>query len=122
MCGDCGVYVAGVTKHAGGSAEDLLAQVAALTAQAGVPQLVGIRRCRERVAPGHGLGRCPGKRFGVGTRFLACLPDRRDLLWFDVGMYLRQTKRTNRDGSTVAYLQLAHNERHLCFVNFFPAI
>ena len=27
-------------------------------------------------------------------------------------MYLRQTKRTNRDGSTVAYLQLAHNERH----------
>lgn len=27
-------------------------------------------------------------------------------------MYLRQTKRTNRDGSTVTYLQLAHNERH----------
>ncbi|MDV3356795.1 transposase, partial [Dietzia sp. IN118] len=27
-------------------------------------------------------------------------------------MYLRQTKRTNRDGSTVSYLQLAHNERH----------
>ena len=32
--------------------------------------------------------------------------------WFHVGMYLRQTKRTNRDGSTVSYLQLAHNERH----------
>jgi hypothetical protein len=27
-------------------------------------------------------------------------------------MYLRQTKRANRDGSTVSYLQLAHNERH----------
>lgn len=29
-----------------------------------------------------------------------------------VGMYLRETKRTNRDGSVVRYLQLAHNERH----------
>ncbi len=28
-------------------------------------------------------------------------------------MYLRETRRTNRDGSVVAYLQLAHNERHL---------
>lgn len=27
-------------------------------------------------------------------------------------MYLRETKRTNRDGSVVRYLQLAHNERH----------
>lgn len=27
-------------------------------------------------------------------------------------MYLRETKRRNRDGSTVAYLQLAHSERH----------
>jgi hypothetical protein len=27
-------------------------------------------------------------------------------------MYLRVTRRRNRDGSTVAYLQLAHNERH----------
>ena len=27
-------------------------------------------------------------------------------------MYLRETRRTNRDGSTVSYLQLAHNERH----------
>ncbi|HEY6422504.1 MAG TPA: IS1634 family transposase, partial [Pseudonocardiaceae bacterium] len=27
-------------------------------------------------------------------------------------MYLRQTRRTNKDGSVVAYLQLAHNERH----------
>ena len=27
-------------------------------------------------------------------------------------MYLRETKRTNRDGSVVAYLQLAHSERH----------
>ena len=28
-----------------------------------------------------------------------------------VDMYLRQTKRRNRDGSEVAYLALAHNER-----------
>jgi hypothetical protein len=27
-------------------------------------------------------------------------------------VYLRETKRRNRDGSTVAYLQLAHSERH----------
>jgi hypothetical protein len=27
-------------------------------------------------------------------------------------MYLRETRRKNRDGSTVAYLQLAHNERN----------
>ena len=25
---------------------------------------------------------------------------------------MRETRRTNRDGSVVAYLQLAHNERH----------
>jgi hypothetical protein len=29
-----------------------------------------------------------------------------------VSMYLRERRRTNRDGSVVAYLQLAHNERH----------
>jgi hypothetical protein len=27
-------------------------------------------------------------------------------------MYLRETRRTNKDGSVVGYLQLAHNERH----------
>ena len=27
-------------------------------------------------------------------------------------MYLRTTRRTNRDGSVVSYVQLAHNERH----------
>ena len=27
-------------------------------------------------------------------------------------MYLRKTKRKNRDGSEVEYYQLAHNERH----------
>jgi hypothetical protein len=27
-------------------------------------------------------------------------------------MYLRETRRTNRNGSVVAYLQLAHIERH----------
>jgi len=34
------------------------------------------------------------------------------LAWHGVGMYLRETRRTNKDGSVVAYLQLAHNERH----------
>ena len=29
-----------------------------------------------------------------------------------VGVYLRETKRRNRDGSVVSYLQLAHSERH----------
>ena len=29
-----------------------------------------------------------------------------------VNMYLRSTKRKNKDGSTVEYFQLAHNERH----------
>ncbi|MCF8079152.1 MAG: transposase, partial [Desulfobacterales bacterium] len=29
-----------------------------------------------------------------------------------VSMYLRTTKRKNKDGSTVEYYQLAHNERH----------
>src|SRR5436309_8509337 len=27
-------------------------------------------------------------------------------------MYLRESRRTNRDGSVVCYLQLAHNQRH----------
>jgi hypothetical protein len=27
-------------------------------------------------------------------------------------VYLRETRRKNKDGSVVAYLQLAHNERH----------
>ena len=27
-------------------------------------------------------------------------------------MYLRETRRTNKDGTVVRYLQLAHNERH----------
>jgi hypothetical protein len=29
-----------------------------------------------------------------------------------VGVYLRESRRRNKDGSTVSYLQLAHNERH----------
>ena len=27
-------------------------------------------------------------------------------------MYLRETRRRNKDGTTLSYLQLAHNERH----------
>lgn len=33
-------------------------------------------------------------------------------MWLTVYMYLRETSRKNKDGSTVTYLQLAHNERH----------
>ncbi|MGO1550436.1 MAG: IS1634 family transposase [Nesterenkonia sp.] len=32
--------------------------------------------------------------------------------WFNVGMYLRETRRKNKDGTVVRYLQLAHNTRH----------
>ena len=39
----------------------------------------------------------------------ATVADRAALL---VGMYLRETRRTNKDGSVVRYLQLAHNTRH----------
>ena len=31
--------------------------------------------------------------------------------WSGVGMYLRTTRRRNRDGSVVEYLSLAHNHR-----------
>src|SRR3954447_25480667 len=34
------------------------------------------------------------------------------LLCCPVGVYLRETRRVNRDGSVVRYLALAHNERH----------
>ena len=34
------------------------------------------------------------------------------ILVFCVSMYLRTTKRKNKDGSVVEYFQLAHNERH----------
>src|SRR5512142_81708 len=64
------------------------------------------------VFPGEGLGEVPETRGGVGTRIRACR-----LLWAAVmawlaGVYLRETRRVNKDGSVVRYLQLAHNERH----------
>jgi transposase len=34
-------------------------------------------------------------------------------LLYDVGMYIRTTSRTNKDGSVTRYVQLAHNERHV---------
>ena len=40
------------------------------------------------------------------------LPDVRGWSVYLVGVYLRETKRRNKDGSVVSYLQLAHNERH----------
>src|SRR5574340_76477 len=48
----------------------------------------------------------------VGTRLPACLLVKRHAMWCAVDMYLRQTRRKNKDGSVVSYLQLAHNERH----------
>jgi len=33
-------------------------------------------------------------------------------VWWPGGVYVRESRRTNRDGSVVRYLQLAHNERH----------
>lgn len=33
-------------------------------------------------------------------------------MWYCVGMYIRQVRRKNKDGSTVTYVQLAHNYRH----------
>ena len=41
-----------------------------------------------------------------------CHADWRPDVWLAVGMYLRETRRTNKDGTVVRYLQLAHNERH----------
>ncbi len=43
---------------------------------------------------------------------MACRSAVSTVSWLAVGVYLRESRRTNRDGSVVAYLQLAHNERH----------
>lgn len=48
----------------------------------------------------------------VGTRFAACRS-----IWlaepsYLVGVYLRESRRRNKDGTVVSYLQLAHNDRH----------
>jgi len=66
------------------------------------------------------VGVCAGQRgdgpcrscFGVGARWPACRSTQAGVPWWCVGVYLRESRRTNRDGSVVAYLQLAHNERH----------
>jgi hypothetical protein len=49
--------------------------------------------------------KCVGTRLGV-SRLVALV-----VLVRLVGMYLRTTQRTNRDGSLVRYVQLAHNRR-----------
>src|SRR6476620_8858495 len=56
--------------------------------------------------------RVAGTLKSVGTRFSACPLVKRCVIWCCVGMYLRETRRKNKDGSVVSYLQLAHNERH----------
>jgi transposase len=48
----------------------------------------------------------------VGTRFVIFLLTLNDIHAIKVSMYLRTTKRSNKDGSVVQYYQLAHNERH----------
>ncbi len=64
------------------------------------------------VFPGEGLWEVPGTRWGVGTRIRACRLLWAALMAWLVGVYLRETRRVNKDGSVVRYLQLAHNERH----------
>ncbi len=53
----------------------------------------------------------PGSAKPVDTRLVAVCST--DVGWMRsvVDMYLRETRRRNRDGSEVAYLALAHNER-----------
>ena len=48
----------------------------------------------------------------VGTRVGRVAGNEQRICASCVGVYLRETKRRNRDGSTVSYLQLAHSERH----------
>jgi len=42
----------------------------------------------------------------------ACRLDLTGPAWWAALMYLRESRRTNRDDTVVRYLQLAHNERH----------
>src|SRR6266498_725791 len=67
--------------------------------------------CRGVVA-GRGLVVCHGSQFGVGTRCVACRSTSQQVECLGVGVYLREARRRNRDGTTVSYLQLAHNQRH----------
>ena len=52
------------------------------------------------------------RQLGVGTRFLACRTSWQGWPPYGVGVYLREARRVNKDGTVVSYLQLAHNERH----------
>ncbi len=79
----------------------------------GLPQFVGRFGSAGSVSAGQGLEWFAGTRFRVGTRLVACRSTGLGLAGWVVSMHLRETRRTNRDGSVVSYLQLAHNERHL---------
>lgn len=48
----------------------------------------------------------------VGTRIISYVLTYRCIHDIKVSMYLRSTKRKNKDGSSVEYYQLAHNHRH----------
>ena len=54
----------------------------------------------------------PGTRKGVGTRIRTCYSPWAAVTAWLVGVYLRESRRRNKDGTVVSYLQLAHNERH----------
>ena len=56
------------------------------------------------IVAGQGHGGFSGTRFLVGTRLGACRSTERVLRAWVVGMSLRETRRTSRDGSVVSFL------------------
>src|SRR5512135_121027 len=58
------------------------------------------------------MRRCLEPGNGVGTRLSACRLRWAARMACLVGVYLRESRRRNKDGTVVSYLQLAHNERH----------
>ena len=77
-----------------------------------LPQLVGRFGLDRAECPVFAGVSSLGSRKRVGTRLWACRSTVVVRADSPVGMYLRETRRTNRDGSVVRYLQLAHNTRH----------
>lgn len=64
------------------------------------------------IAAGQWHGGGSGTQFSESTELVACRATGQLFRARVLGSYLRGTRRTDRDGSQVAYLQLAHNERH----------
>ena len=70
------------------------------------PGLVGA------VSLGQGCAKALEGWEAVGTRLSACRWRWPGWIACLVGVYLRESRRRNKDGTVVSYLQLAHNERH----------